>query len=62
MSSTNNEDGPSIQNIEKQIGFVIAAEFEGVVNKSGRDFTSFLYFRFLCLRLGKGIEGLPEYR
>jgi hypothetical protein len=54
MSSINNKEGPSIQNIAEQIGFVIASGFEGAVNKRGRDFSPFLYFRFLCLRFRKG--------
>jgi hypothetical protein len=55
VPSVNNKDGPStrIQNITEQIGFVIATGFEGSVNKRGTDFSSFLYFRFLCLRFRK---------
>lgn len=54
VSSVNNKDGPSIQNIAEQIGFVIATGFERAVNKRGTDFSPFLYFRFLCLRFRKG--------
>jgi hypothetical protein len=54
VSSINNKDGPSIQNIAEQIGFVIATGFEGAVNKGGTDFSPFLYFHSLCLRFRKG--------
>ena len=54
VSSINNKDGPSIQNIAEQIGFVIATGFEGAVNKRCADFSPFLYFRFPCLRFRKG--------
>jgi hypothetical protein len=54
VSSINNKDGPSTQNIAEQIDFVIAAEFEGAVNKRGSDFSPFLYFHFLCLRFREG--------
>jgi len=51
VSSINNKDGPSVQNIAEQIDFVIATGFEGAVNKRGTDFSPFSLFSLSLLEV-----------